>query len=229
MNAGLKYTHYDKTKTFKTYKAIFNRWVIHPMNEKDTKVPVYLAIIIALILVAAVVILGGQRGETPGEEGMTPVETTTATPSETAKPGETITATTPVTAAPLGSAATIKCELCHKESQNLVPHMNGGKLCVNCHGSQVHNIHVGTGTIDLKCDICHGPPEKITIPIVEKGEGPGHYSTCEQCHAAPPDDLKPSNGELVMIHLSRGIYCTNCHGTDVGIIHEKSLGNTINK
>ncbi|GFO97155.1 hypothetical protein ig2599ANME_1355 [groundwater metagenome] len=170
------------------------------MNEKDTKVPVYIAIIVAVILVAAACfyVLG-----VPSREIETPVEM-------------------PPVAAPI---ATIKCELCHTDSQNLAPHLAGGKLCINCHGSQVHSIHVGSGTIDMKCDSCHGPPQKITIPKVEKGEGPGHFSTCEQCHAPPPDSLKPSKGELVMIHLSRGTYCTNCHGADVRRIHEATLGN----
>ncbi|MDP2840809.1 MAG: hypothetical protein Q8O17_00855, partial [Candidatus Methanoperedens sp.] len=60
-------------------------------------------------------------------------------------------------------------------------------------------------------------------------EGPGHFSVCEQCHAPPPDSLKPSYGNLVTIHLSRGKYCTNCHGTDVAIIHATALGNNTKK
>ena len=196
------------------------------MNEKDTKVPVYLAIIIALILVAAAgyYVLGGQSGETPEDEGKTPVVTPKETPAVTAHPGGTPSTSTPVTTAPpQTSVATIKCELCHTDSQDREPHVNGGKLCINCHGSQVHSIHIGTGTIDLKCDSCHGFPPKI--PVVEKGEGPGHFSVCEQCHAPPPDNLKPSYGNLVTIHLSRAKYCTNCHGTDVAIIHAAALGN----
>lgn len=195
------------------------------MNEKESKVPVYIAIIIAVILVAAAgyFVLGGQPGGAPVETGKTPVATPTGTP-DAAHPGGTPSVSTPATTpAPQASVATIKCELCHTDSQNLAPHVNGGKLCINCHGSQVHSIHIGAGTVDLKCDSCHGFPPKI--PTVEKGEGPGHYSVCEQCHAAPPDSLKPSNGNLVIIHLSRSKYCTNCHGTDVRVIHEKSLGN----
>ncbi len=187
------------------------------MNEKDSKVPIYIAIVIAVVLVAAAgyFVLGGQPGE---EDGETPVVTPTATPP--APPGGTPTGSPTVTAAP-PSVATIKCELCHTNSQNLEPHLNGGKLCINCHGSQVHSIHIGTGTVNLNCDTCHGSPPKV--PKVEKGEGPGHYSVCEQCHAPPPDNLQPSNGNLVTIHLSRSKYCTNCHGIDVGIIHEKVL------
>ena len=193
------------------------------MNEKDTKVPVYLAIIIALILVAAAgyYVLGSKPGEKPEEDGITPTEMPENTPVST-HPGGTP-QVGPTVAPPQTSVATIKCELCHTDAQNLEPHMTGGKLCINCHGSQVHSIHIGSGTIDLNCDSCHGFPPKI--PTVEKGEGPGHFSVCEQCHAAPPDNLKPSNGNLVIIHLSRAKYCTNCHGTDVAKTHAAALGN----
>ncbi len=188
------------------------------MNEKDSKVPVYIAIVIAVILVAAAgfFVLGGKPGEEGGE---TPIATPTETPPGT-HPAGTPVSTTPPTASP--PVATIKCELCHTNAQDLEPHVNGGKLCINCHGSQVHSIHIGTGTVNLNCDSCHGSPP--TVPKVEPGQGPGHYSVCEQCHAPPPDSLKPSNGNLVVIHLSRSKYCTNCHGTDVAVIHEKALG-----
>ncbi len=194
------------------------------MNEKDSKVPVYIAILIAVILVAAAgyYVLGGNPEETPGDDGKTPVVTPKETPAATVNPGGTPTTSPPVTAPT--SVATIKCELCHTNAQNLVPHLNGGKLCINCHGSQVHSIHIGTGTVNLNCDLCHGSPPKV--PKVEPGEGPGHYSVCEKCHAAPPDNLQPSNGNLITIHLSRSKYCTNCHGIDVGVIHEKALNKT---
>ncbi len=116
---------------------------------------------------------------------------------------------------------TIKCELCHTNPENINQHVNGGKLCINCHGSQIHNIHIGTGTVNLDCNTCHGMPPKI--PVVEKGTGPGHYIVCENCHAPPPNSLNSSLGNLIVIHLSRGKYCTNCHGTDIGLIHEAAL------
>lgn len=193
------------------------------MNEKDTKVPVYIAIIIAAVIVAAAgFFVLGQPG-IPGEAGNESAETPRPTPAST-HPAQTNPVGTPgTTAPPQTSVATIKCELCHTDAKSLSPHVNGGKLCINCHGSQVHTIHIGPGTIDLKCDSCHGFPPKI--PAVEKGEGPGHYSVCEQCHASPPDNLKPSNGNLVVIHLSRTKYCTNCHGTDITLIHEKAISN----
>jgi hypothetical protein len=203
------------------------------MSDKDSKAPIFIAIAVAVILIAAggYYVLGGKI--TPGkkgeENGTTPVPTakgTTLAGEET--PGNTTTAVeTPVVAAP-AKVETIKCELCHTDPQNLPPHLNGGKLCVTCHGSQVHNIHIGPGTVGLDCSTCHGSPPKI--PVVDKSaDGPGHYSVCENCHAPPPDSLKPSMGNLITIHLSRSKYCTNCHGTDIGVIHAAALANATKK
>ncbi|HEY6585652.1 MAG TPA: hypothetical protein VIY97_00640 [Candidatus Methanoperedens sp.] len=198
------------------------------MSKKDSKVPILIVIVVAVILIAAggYYILGGKI--TPGKTGevnrTTPVPTakeTTATGQET--PGANPAGTPAVVTAP-AKVETIKCELCHTEPQNLAPHVNGGKLCVTCHGSQVHNIHIGPGTVGLDCNTCHGSPPKI--PVVDKSaDGPGHYSVCENCHAAPPDSLKPSFGNLITVHLSRSKYCTNCHGTDIGVIHAAKLAN----
>ncbi len=202
------------------------------MDAKDSKVPIYIAILVAVILIAAggYFVLGGssKSSKSPAE---TPVATSEKTPSTTSKETPVKTAVSPV-GTPVVSTApakieTIKCELCHKDAQELKPHANGGKLCINCHGSQVHNIHIGPGTVGLSCDLCHGFPPKI--PTVQKGEGPGTYSVCEQCHAAPPDSLKPSLGNLITVHLSRAKYCTNCHGTDIGVIHMASLANASKK
>lgn len=123
--------------------------------------------------------------------------------------------------------STVKCELCHKDAKELKPHLNGGKLCINCHGSQVHTIHIGPATVNLGCELCHGNPPKV--PKVEKGEGPGYYSICEKCHAEPPDSLSPSNGDLIDIHLSRAKYCTNCHGTDIGATHAAAFARAAGK
>lgn len=203
------------------------------MNEKDSKVPIYIAILVAVLLIAAggYFVLGGKTKfttetpvATPAPEKEAPEKTVAATAKET--PAKTGAQETPVVAAP-AKVETIKCELCHTNPQNLIPHVNGGKLCINCHGSQVHNIHIGPGTVGLQCDTCHGFPPKV--PTVQKGEGPGSYSVCEQCHAAPPDSLKPSNGNLIVVHLSRGKYCTNCHGTDVGVIHMAAITNATKK
>lgn len=78
--------------------------------------------------------------------------------------------------------------------------------------SQVHSAHIGPGTVGLNCDTCHGfPPNAIQV---QNGSGPGHFIVCEKCHAPPPDSMKPSMGNLITIHLSRGLYCTNCHNSD---------------
>jgi len=194
------------------------------MAEKDSKVPIYIAIIVALLLVAAgaYVVLRGPTDETP--PGTTPVPTTKVTPEKTTSPGTTpsgtVTATTPRVEPP--KVETIKCELCHVKPEELKSHVNGGKYCINCHGSQVHNIHIGQGTVGLNCDTCH---LDFKVPTVEKGEGPGHYIVCENCHAAPPNSLEPSFGNLVIIHLSRNKYCTNCHGNDISAIHMKAISN----
>jgi len=174
----------------------------------------------ALLLIAAAFMSGclAQKSQLQNESpNATEVTTPVPTPTEAQN----------ATAPKLASVETIKCELCHKNAKELNPHVNGGKLCVTCHGSQVHNIHIGPGTVGLKCDSCHGFPP--TIPKVQKGEGPGSYSVCEQCHAPPPNSLKPSNGDLIAIHLSRAKYCTNCHGTDIGSIHAAVLANATRK
>ena len=207
------------------------------MSDKDSKAPIFIAIVVAVILIAAggYYVLGGKI--TPGKTGETKEKTPVPTGKETTlegketniegkeTPGKTTTASeTPVVVASPAKVETIKCELCHKDAQDLSPHLNGGKLCVTCHGSQVHNIHIGPGTVGLECDTCHGSPPKI--PVVDKSaDGPGHYSVCENCHASPPDSLKPSMGNLITVHLSRAKYCTNCHGTDIGVIHAAKLGN----
>ncbi len=194
------------------------------MNENELKLnklrTPYILIIFAVLLtaVAGCISQPSQTNETPAIT-VTPSITSIANNISGASNASTPNATV-VTAPP-----TIKCELCHTNPQNLSPHVNGGKLCINCHGSQVHNIHIGEGTVNLDCKTCHGFPP--TIPTVQKGTGPGSYSVCEQCHAPPPDSLKPSNGNLIVIHLSRGKYCTNCHGTDIGAIHAAAINATM--
>ena len=178
-----------------------------------------------LILIVGILISGCVT--TPEKETNTSTPTTTEVTTITSNISvKTITPNISVTGQPtttLTKNTTIKCELCHTNPENISFHINGGKLCVNCHGSQVHNIHIGTGTVNLDCKTCHGFPP--TVPTVTKGEGPGHYSVCEKCHAPPPDNLKPSIGNLIVIHLSRGKYCTNCHGIDIGNIHAGVIAN----
>ena len=200
------------------------------MSEKDSKVPIYIAILVAVLLIAAggYFVLGGKTKFTT----VTPTSTATPTPEKTVTsalnetPAQTGAQATPAVAVAPPKVETVKCELCHTNPQNLPPHVNGGKLCINCHGSQVHNIHIRPVRVGLQCDTCHGFPPKI--PTVQNGTGPRTNSVCVQCHAAPPESLKPSYGNLIIIHLSRGKYCTNCHGTDIGAIHAAALANMTN-
>ncbi len=80
--------------------------------------------------------------------------------------------------------------------------------------SQAHSAHVGTGTVNLNCDTCHGFPPANPMQVQQNATSPGSYIVCENCHAPPPDSMKPSMGNLIIIHLSRGLYCTNCHDAD---------------
>jgi len=91
--------------------------------------------------------------------------------------------------------------------------------------SKVHSTHVGPGTIGLNCDTCHGFPASV-VKVNEMGTKPGDYIVCENCHAAPPDSMKPSMGNLIVIHLSRSLYCTNCHDT-ASIVPSHPSGNDI--
>ena len=123
------------------------------MSDKDSKAPIYIAIVVAIILIAAggYYVLGGKITPVKTDNGKQtpPVTTAKQTAIGATTPGKITASQTPaVTPAPV-KVETIKCELCHKESQDLTPHLNGGKLCVTCHGSQVHNIHIGTGTVGM--------------------------------------------------------------------------------
>ena len=75
-------------------------------------------------------------------------------------------------------------------------------------GGQVHKVHVE----QVSCGTCHGEPPNVMLDIqARNGSVPGQYIVCEQCHAPPPESMKPSSGNLITIHLSRGMYCTGCH------------------
>jgi hypothetical protein len=195
------------------------------MHEKSKKSIKSMLIIFSI---AMVLIVAGCVNQTPEATNIsTPQDNTTVQGGSVNKSPANNTTTTvtniSIQTAPSTIPPTIKCELCHTNPQNLAPHVNGGKLCINCHGSQVHSIHVGQGTVNLDCQTCHGFPP--TIPKVKNGTGPGSYSVCEQCHAPPPNSTQPSNGNLIVIHLSRGKYCTNCHGNDITAIHAGIIAN----
>ncbi|MCX9084657.1 MAG: hypothetical protein OIN87_07675 [Candidatus Methanoperedens sp.] len=114
-----------------------------------------------------------------------------------------------------------KCESCHKYPQNITSHINGGNFCLYCHSSKVHDYHVGTDTLDIDCIICHGSPPIIPQPV--KTDDPGKIIVCNDCHAPPPDQLKTSNGNLIVIHKSRGNTCIYCHGNEIGEDHKEIM------
>ncbi|HID27630.1 MAG TPA: hypothetical protein EYP22_07430 [Methanosarcinales archaeon] len=103
---------------------------------------------------------------------------------------------------------------CHVSGKPFVPqaislnqHTNGHKFCIICHGSHLHRFHIDL----VECSQCHGDPP--TIPNMGNGN-----IVCNKCHGYP-DPLTPSNGNLLIIHQSRGIYCSNCHGSSAIQIH----------
>ncbi len=171
--------------------------------------------LIMALLVAGLILAGCTTSEVkPKETPTKPVETPTKKPEKTPTPKVTPIPTPTPKPTPKIETAPIKCTICHTKAPNYSPHANGGKLCGNCHGWDPHKIHVGAGTINLDCRTCHGEPPNIVVPQpMEEGR-----TVCENCHAYP-DPLKPSYGNLINIHIPRGKYCTNCHGTDVASLH----------
>jgi len=172
-----------------------------------------IVILLSLLLIGALILGCAQEEKKPAPtpaktKTPTPKPTKTATPKPTPKP----------TATPKKAEAKptkIECTLCHTKAPQYKPHVNGGQYCEKCHGSNPHKIHIGPGTINLDCTVCHGPPDSIHIPKpIEEGR-----VVCENCHAYP-DATKPSYGNLINIHLPRGKYCTTCHGTNVAGIHK---------
>ncbi len=100
------------------------------------------------------------------------------------------------------------CEGCHLSGKKFIPqaydvkpHMGGGAYCLICHKID-HNIH----PIDknVTCERCHGfaTPQ---IPVFHNGT-----ISCAECHDFP-DALRPSNGNLVVIHRPRDVDCIKCH------------------
>ena len=113
------------------------------------------------------------------------------------------------------------CLNCHyNEKRKYVPqadtiagHLDASDYCVYCHVKNAVNlsrdelvteIHMLHGDV-YNCSICH----KSDISIKPE---------CSQCHAEDP--LKPSNGDVFVIHTPRNVGCTGCHGKDFLRIHQ---------
>jgi len=170
-----------------------------------------------LILLMAVFVAGLFAGCTTTEKPPTPTPTPfkTATPTPTTPVSPTPTpppsTPTPKTTPPQPVAATVNCQVCHKKSSEYAAHKDGNG-CLKCHGTDPHKIHVGEGTINLECSVCHGPTDKLTIP-----KGPEGQPSCVLCHDSV-DPTKPFKN-YVNVHIPRGKPCTVCHTQDIAEIH----------
>ncbi|MDY6965994.1 MAG: hypothetical protein SVM80_08515 [Halobacteriota archaeon] len=130
----------------------------------------------------------------------------TPTPTPTPVP---IATTTPPT--DLEPASQSSCDMCHSDASKEAAHVNGGELCTQCHGgssANVHELH-----LSQVCADCHGTGTAPVIPTASEGR-----SICEKCHAYP-DASQPSGGNLVDVHMPRGVGCTVCHEGPIGEIH----------
>ncbi|MDY6959280.1 MAG: hypothetical protein SVK08_08995 [Halobacteriota archaeon] len=102
------------------------------------------------------------------------------------------------------------CDMCHDNADKELLHVQGGNLCAQCHGGTDGNVHEIHPT--QECTECHAGSQP-GIPKAAEG-----HTVCENCHAYP-DASKPSYGNLVDIHIPRGIGCTVCHTGPISEIH----------
>lgn len=100
------------------------------------------------------------------------------------------------------------CEGCHLSGKKAVPqaynvkqHVGGGAYCLDCHKID-HNVHPTNNNVT--CERCHGT-KSPQVPVFRNGT-----IACAECHDYP-DPMKPSNGNLIVIHRPRGVDCTKCH------------------
>ncbi len=110
----------------------------------------------------------------------------------------------------------VVCENCHiNENRLYVPqadrvqgHINGLNFCVYCH-AQGNDSVKAIGDLHhskyRECMKCH------TDFNLEKMD-------CGSCHGYP-DPFSASNGNLLDIHMKRGVGCKSCHGDDFFRIH----------
>ncbi|MCZ7405917.1 MAG: hypothetical protein O8C67_13460 [Candidatus Methanoperedens sp.] len=103
------------------------------------------------------------------------------------------------------------CEGCHLSGKKIYPqayqvkqHVEGGKYCLECHTID-HNVHpMSPNNKNVTCESCHGAASP-QVPTFRNGT-----ISCANCHDYP-DPLKPSNGNLIVIHRERNVDCIKCH------------------
>ncbi len=103
------------------------------------------------------------------------------------------------------------CEGCHLSGKKFIPqayevkqHVEGGAYCLKCHTIDHDKHPMSPINKNVTCERCHGSlaPQ---IPVFRNGT-----IACAECHDFP-DPLKPSNGNLIVIHRPRNVDCTRCH------------------
>lgn len=172
------------------------------------KLKIYL--IVSLIFISAVAFSLCTQEQEPSFEVPTPIETV---PKETPTPVET---KEEIKVEPLES----DCNNCHyNENRQYVPqadkienHLDASDFCIYCHVedassvsrdvyiNRVHELHKN---VYSDCSICH--------KTYQTGE-----IRCGTCHA-PGDLLKPSNGNVFVIHNTANVGCKECHGEFIPI------------
>ncbi len=128
--------------------------------------------------------------------------------AEKQTPANDVSASNYTTFIPMGQNI---CEGCHLSGKPYTPqaytlkqHVEGGAYCLKCHTID-HNIHPMTPRDkNVTCERCHGSAVP-QVPQYRNGT-----IACAECHGYP-DALKPSNGNLVVIHRPREVTCIRCH------------------
>ncbi len=159
------------------------------------------------------------QGAEKGEGVEVPSTPAVVTP-ETPKVSKPVTATTPTPEPMYVEATGAICANCHmNERRQYVPqadavagHIDGSEYCFYCHaenksGDIVEEIGRLHHAKYSDCTLCH---KSFSLTELD----------CGNCHAAD-DPFKPSEANLLNIHLPRGVDCQSCHGDDFLRIHER--------
>ncbi|WP_456478256.1 hypothetical protein [Geoglobus ahangari] len=172
-----------------------------------------------MISLIAVASMCAQPSEKPPEKTPTPLPTPVTTPTPTPTPTATP-AQEQGSASEVTSEAGPVCENCHLNSKRqYVPqadkipgHIDGVKYCQYCHAqgndvvNEIADLHHSKYS---DCQRCHKDYD------LEKMD-------CGSCHGYP-DPFSPSGGNLLKIHMDRGVGCQDCHGYDFLRIHQDKV------
>ncbi len=173
---------------------------------------------IALVLIAS---MCAQPSEKVAES--TPTPSATQTPVNTPTPSATPAQTPP-----------------EKPGSESTGFSESGPVCENCHlnanRQYVPQADKIPGHVDgvAYCQYCHAEGNDVVKEIADLHHS--KYSDCQKCHKGYdlekmdcgschgyPDPFSPSGGNLLTIHMSRGIKCQDCHGYDFLRIHQDKV------